>query len=84
MKTYTVNLKGTKKNNTKDISVKMICDSKMQAYNLAYMFFQKGEQNTVFGTEEKGLSTIHRWMPDAEKLRQFAGKYKVFTSSVTA
>lgn len=82
MKTYIVKLKGTKKNNTKDIEVIMNCDNKGQAFNLAYGFFEKGETNTVFGTKERGLSTIHRWMPNAEDMKKFAGKYKVFTTSI--
>ncbi len=82
MKSYIVKLKGTKKNNTQDIEVVMNCDNKGQCFSLAYGFFEKGETNTVFGTQERGLSTIHRWLPNAEELKQFAGKYKVFTTSI--
>lgn len=82
MKTYIVKLKGTKKNNTKDLEVVMNCDSKSQALSLSYCFFEKGETNTVYGTKEKGLSTIHRWMPNAEDMKKFAGKYKVYNTSV--
>lgn len=83
MKTYIVKLKGTKKTNTQDIQVKMNCDSKGQAINLAYNFFQKGEINTVYGSIETGLSTIHRWMPEAEKMKKYAGKYIVYRTSVS-
>lgn len=82
MKTYIVELKGTKKNNTENISVVMNCDNKNQAFNLAYCFFKKGETNTVYGTLERGLCTIHRWIPNAEEMRKFAGKYEVRLSSV--
>lgn len=82
MKNYIVKLKGTKKNNTQDIVVKMQCSNKSQCFNLAYTFFEKGETNNVYGTLERGLSTIHRWMPNAEELKQFAGKYKVYSSSI--
>lgn len=82
MKNYLVKLKGTKKNNTQDIEVKMNCDNKGQCFNLAYAFFEKGETNTVYGTKERGLSTIHRWMPNAEEMKKFAGKYKVNSTSV--
>lgn len=82
MKTYTIKLTGTKKNNTSDLTVTINADSKSQAFNFAYGFFEKGETNTVFGTLERGLSTIHRWMPDAENLKKYAGKYKVYRTSV--
>lgn len=82
MKTYILKLKGTKKHNTQDIEVSMSCDSKRQCFNLAYGFFKKGDTNTVFGTKETGLSTIHRWLPNAEELKQYAGKYNVFKSSI--
>lgn len=82
MKSYTVKLKGTKKNGTSDIEVSMNCSSKAQCFNLAYSFFEKGEINNIYGTPERGLSTIHQWMPDAEKLKVFAGKYKVHSTSI--
>lgn len=82
MKTYTVKLKGTKKNNTQDVQVTMICDTKSQCFNFAYSFFQKGETNIVYGTEIRGLSTIHRWMPDTENLKKYAGKYNVYRTSI--
>lgn len=82
MKNYIVKLKGTKKHGTQDIDVRMTADNKTQAFGLAYRFFELGETNTVYGNEERGMSTIHRWMPDAEKLKQFAGKYKVHHTSV--
>lgn len=82
MNTYTITLKGTKKNNTPDITTLMHCDNKAQAFNLAYTFFQKGDANVVYGTKATGLRTIHAFMPDAENLRKYAGKYKVYSTSV--
>lgn len=82
MKSYTVTLKGTQKNNTQDITFEMLCESKTQCFNLAYTFFEKGETNTIYGTKERGLSTIHRWLPNAEDMKRFAGKYKVYSTSI--
>ncbi|MFA5158628.1 MAG: hypothetical protein WC451_05600 [Patescibacteria group bacterium] len=82
IKTYTLKLKGTKGNNTPDITVILKCNNKSQAFNFAYDFFEKGETNIVYGTIKKGLSTIHRWMPDAENLKKYAGKYKVYKTSI--
>ena len=82
MKKYTIGLKGTKKQNTQDITATIICDSKRQAFNIAYTFFQKGNTNIVYGTFEKGLSTIHRWLIDAENMKKYAGKYNVYRASI--
>ena len=49
---------------------------------MAYHFFEKGETNTVFGTIENGLSTIHQWIPKCEELKHLAGKYKVHSTSI--
>ena len=82
MKQYILNLKGTKKNNTEDIQVIMNCNNKHQAFNLAYEFFEKGKTNTIYRTEKTGLCTIHKFIPNADELRKFAGKYKVYISSI--
>jgi hypothetical protein len=82
MKTYELRLKGTKKNNTKDLSVIMHCENKNQAYSLAFYFFEKGQTNTIYGREATGFTTIHKWMPDAENLKRYAGLYKVYNTSV--
>ena len=82
MKKYTISLKGTKKQNTQDITATIICDNKSQAFNLAYEFFQKGDTNVIYGTTEKGLSTIHRWLVDAENMKKYAGKYNVYSTSI--
>lgn len=82
MKKYQINLKGSKKNNTNDLSLIMLCSNKSQAFNLAYRFFQVGDTNVVYGTEKTGLSTIHQWMPNAEEMKKYAGKYNVFSTSI--
>lgn len=82
MKQYTLSLKGTAKNNTEDIKVTMFCNNKQQAFSLAYEFFQKGKTNTIYGTEKTGLCTIHKFIPNADELRNVAGKYKVYQSSI--
>lgn len=82
MKQYILNLKGTKKNNTEDIQVIMNCNNKHQAFNLAYEFFEKGKTNTIYGSEKTGLFTIHKFIPNADELRNVAGKYKVYKSAI--
>ena len=82
MNQYILNLKGTKKNNTEDIQVMMNCRNKYQAFNLAYEFFQKGKTDTIYRTEKKGFCTINKFIPNADDLRQFVGKYKVYQSSI--
>lgn len=82
MKNYSIKLKGTKKHSTQDIEVTMTCDSKSQCFNLAYQFFERAETNVIYGTKEKGLSTIHRWLHNAEDCKKYAGKYKVFMSQI--
>ena len=83
MSTYTITLKGTKKNNTSDIVVVMHADNKVQCFNLAYTFFEKGDTDVVYGRKATGLRTIHAFMPDADQLRKYAGKYKVTHTSIT-
>ena len=82
MKQYILNLKGAKKKNTEDIQVMMNCKNKYQAFNLAYVFFEKGETDRVYGTNDTGLFTIHKFIPNADELKKFAGKYKVFKSYI--
>ena len=73
MTAYKISLKGTKKENTQDLTVIITCNSKNQSFNLAYAFFQQGRTNVIYGTERTGLSTIHRWLNNAENLREYAG-----------
>lgn len=80
MKRYEIALKGTKKHTTSDITVEMFCDSKIQAFCLAYQFFQKAETEVKYGKD--GSERIGKWMPDAENLKKYAGKYKVYRTSV--
>ena len=82
MRTYELKLKGTKKNGTTDLTVVMHCENKFQAFNLAYDFFQKGRTEVVYGREAVGFNTISKWMPDAENLKQYAKKYKVYSTSI--
>lgn len=72
MKTYTLKLKGTKKNNTSDLEVELKAENKAQAFNFAYMFFEKGE--TVIKTD--------LFIPKAKKLKHLSGKYFVPRSAV--
>jgi hypothetical protein len=83
MTTYTLKLKGTKKNNTDTISVTILANNKSQAFNMAYVFFQKGETNTIFGRKETGLTTFNDWIIGANDLVHLAGKYKVYMSQIT-
>ena len=83
MKNYTVELRGTKKNNTKDISVTVLANSKPMAFNMAYHFFQEGLTNTYFGQAPK-LTVIEDYIPEilTKNLYSLAGKYKVHHTSV--
>ena len=83
MKTYTAHLKGTQKNSTYTIHVKINANNKGQAFNMAYHFFEKGETDTIFGTPATGLSTIGDWIPGAENMKHLAGKYKVHNTSIS-
>lgn len=82
MKSYELKLKGTKKNGTADLTVVMNCENKSQAFNLAYDFFQKCRTDVVYGREAVGFNAISKWMPDAENLKKYAGKYKVYSTSI--
>jgi hypothetical protein len=82
MKTYTLILKGTKKNNTETISVKILSKNKTQAFNFAYKFFEKGETNTIYGRKEVGFTTPNDWIVGANDMFHLAGKYKVHMSQI--
>lgn len=79
MKTYKLSLKGTKKNNTPDLEIEIKGDSKVQAFNFAYMFFETGEYNS---TTAKYHWELTDFIPDAANLDQYVGKYKVHRTSV--
>ena len=83
MKNYLLKLKGSKKNNTQDLEIIMVCENKRQCIGLAWQFFQQGEIDVVYGSKETGLATIHKWLPNADGFRHLAGKYKVCDNSVT-
>lgn len=62
MKTYTITLKGTKKNNTKDLKTNIEANNKSQAFNIAYLFFEKGEENYLLSdlNYAKGNYKVYR------------------------
>jgi hypothetical protein len=79
MKTYKLILRGTKKNNTPDLEVELKGDSKSQAFNFAYAFFQTGEYNSSTAKYHWKLTDF---IPDAANLDQYVGKYFVPRSAV--
>lgn len=82
MKTYTLKLKGTKKHGTKDLTVTIIAKNKSQAFNFAYLFFEKGEySSTTEWFSRFGLCRVIDFIPDAVNLDKYRGKYKVYHSS---
>lgn len=81
MKTYTVKLKGTKKNNTPDLEVKVIAETKSQAFNFAYGFFQTGEFDKNTNSIE-GNWVITDFIPSASHFNDFRGKYFVPRTAV--
>ena len=84
MKTYTITLKGTKKNNTQDITVEVLGNNKSQAFNWAYNFFEKGEMTAPFfakGLNRKSGGTL-AFIPTANELMHLKGKYKVHHTSL--
>lgn len=82
MRNYRITLKGTKKRNTTDLTVTIQSDNKSQAFNFLYQFFELGETNVVYGSKERGFATIHKWLINADELKQFGGKYKVPKSAL--
>ena len=83
MKSYTLKLKGTKKNNTLDLTVTIYGENKSQAFCWAYEFFQKGifrEPYFAIGTNKMCGGTTE-FIPNAKQLMKLAGKYFVPKSS---
>lgn len=77
MKKYILNLKGTKKNSTQDLTVEVFGDNKGQAFNWAYRFFEKGEFTDPYfaaGVNRQSGGTLE-FIPSANELRHLAGKY---------
>jgi hypothetical protein len=72
MKSYTLNLKGTKKNNTSDVIITIYGENKSQAFNWAYLFFQKGEET----------QKMANYIPQLNTLNCYKGKYFVPRSAV--
>jgi hypothetical protein len=82
MKTYNLLLKGTKGNNTIDLNIVVKANNKLQAFFFAYQFFIKGEINVIYGTKKTGLASIHKYIPEAEELKKYVKKYKIYKSCI--
>lgn len=84
MKTYTLRLKGTKKNNTPDMEVKIFGDNKSQAFNYAYRFFELGEFISPYSANGLGLEVpgTAGHIEGVSKMMHLAGKYKVSIYSI--
>ena len=84
MKSYKLNLKGTKKNNTTDVVINVYGENKSQAFNWAYNFFQKGEFVEPYFA--KGLNRMCggtvEFIPESKNIMDLRGKYFVPRSSV--
>ncbi len=77
MKSYKLKLKGTNKNNTKDLDVIILGNNKSQAFSWAYNFFQKGrfvEPYFANGINEQCGGTLE-FIPNANELKELKGKY---------
>jgi len=72
MKNYTLHLKGTKKNSTHDLFITIYAENKLQAFNWAYLFFQKGEET----------ANMANFIPQLKTMSNFKGKYFVPRSSI--
>lgn len=84
MKTYTLKLKGTKKNKTSDLTVEILGDNKNQALAWAYYFFEKGEFTEPYfasGANRMCGGTAD-FIPGVEKLMDLKGKYFVPRTSI--
>lgn len=82
LNTYQVTMKGTKKNQTNDITVTVLGHNVSMAFNFAYTFFEKGQKDNLYGREETGFTTISDYIPEAKNLEHLAGKYKVHYSNI--
>jgi len=79
MKTYQLRLKGTKKNNTNDLTIIIRGDNKAQAFTWAYWFFEKGEFTHPYfasGINRMSGGTLE-FIPEADKMMHLAGKFFV-------
>jgi len=85
MKTYTLKLKGTKKNNTSDLTIEIKGDNKGQAFSWAWKFFENGEfVAPYFATGVNRMSGgTAEYVPGSENMMSVAGKYKVHYSSIS-
>jgi len=82
MKTYTITLKGTKKNNTQDITVEVLSNNIPQAFNWLYTFFEKGEFRQDYKGND-GIYSIEKFIPNAKELIHLKGLYFVPKSGIS-
>ena len=83
MNTYTLNLKGTKKRGTQDLTITMKADNKGQAFNFAYDFFERARHDSTTQWESRfGPCRVSDYIVDAASLDCYRGKYKVYRSSI--
>lgn len=85
MRTYLLKLKGTKKNNTQDISVHVYGDNKGQAFNYAYSFFEKGEFQEPYFAEgiNRQSGGTAEFIPKYRDFENVKGKYFVPKTALT-
>ncbi|MGG7036949.1 MAG: hypothetical protein ACI7YS_17405 [Flavobacterium sp.] len=83
MKKYTLKLKGTKKNQTEDLTIEIFGQNKSQAYSWAYSFFEKGEFTNPYYAKGTGQwSGTEKFIPNASQMMDLAGKYFVPRTAV--
>jgi len=83
MKTYTLKLKGTKKNQTQDLTIEIYGVNKSHAFNWAWDFFEKGRfMEPYFATGIKEITGTERFIPNASNMMDLAGKYNVPRTAV--
>jgi hypothetical protein len=83
MKTYTLKLKGTKKNQTHDLTIKIYGDNKSHAFAWAFDFFEKGIfMEPYFAEGVKKITGTEKFIPNASDIIHLAGKYNVPYTSV--
>lgn len=82
MKTYTLKLKGSKKQNTQDLIIKVKANNKGHAFSLAYYFFQRGEYQTSYELYNGDTWRLEDHIEGLANLMHLKGKYKVYSTSI--
>lgn len=84
MKAYKLQLRGTRKNNTKDITVIIFGENKNHALNYAYRFFELGEFVAPYFANGLGRDVpgTAGHIENVDNMMHLAGKYKVGMSSI--